>query len=35
MNGHLECVMINEMSEEERQILYDFTHIWNINFLFK
>ena len=35
MNGHLECVMINEMSEGERQILYDFTHIWNINFLFK
>ena len=25
----LEGIMLNEMSEE-RQILYDFTHMWNI-----
>ena len=34
MNGNLECVIINEMSEGERQILYYFTHIWNIDFLY-
>ena len=26
----LEGVMLNEMSERERQILYDITYMWNL-----
>ena len=27
---HLECIMLHEISQTERQILYDITYMWNL-----